>query len=103
MYHPLQSSNPIGLYAETREGSSLAHHKLYLHGHKVDAYISFADLVGLMKYVLTNTDLDENDPRLMLVNMIKDSNITEGENGKKRISISDDKWVMPTPKRRFFR
>jgi hypothetical protein len=86
----LKSSNPRGLYAKTETGSSLVHHKVFLRGRGVNVYLSFDDFAALVEYVLTNTDLDENDPRLALVERIKNSRMAEGSKGKNRIETVDD-------------
>lgn len=51
-----------------------------------DLQISTADFCQLVIYVLTNTDLQPNDPRLHLMNQIAKLNVIPGHNpGKARL------------------
>jgi len=43
--------------------------------------IDMRDFCELVLYVLTNTDLEPDDPRVPLVNKIKEMEIIEGHNG----------------------
>jgi len=48
------------------------------HGIEID----MRDFCELVLYVLTNTDLDPMDPRVRLVNLIREMKIVEGHNGE---------------------
>lgn len=51
-----------------------------------DLYINIEDFCCLVDYFFTNTDLEENDPRLALIEKIKRYIIIEGFNpGNKRL------------------
>jgi hypothetical protein len=48
---------------------------------KVNFDIPMSDFCSLIEYALTNTDLFPNDPRLKLLERIKQATIIEGYNG----------------------
>ncbi|MDP2629674.1 MAG: hypothetical protein Q8P45_03180 [Candidatus Harrisonbacteria bacterium] len=55
-----------------------------------DYQISLEDFLGAAKYVLTNTDLEPNDPRLQFVKCVQAIEQTDGYNpGRKRLESSE--------------
>jgi len=59
-------------------------------GSCANAYleISLIDFLVIAEYVLTNTDLRKDDPRLLFIKTIKGAKIAKGFNrGKKRITL----------------
>lgn len=59
-----------------------------------NVYLEFAllDFLVTAEYVLTNTDLRKDDPRLLFIKTLKGAKIMEGFNrGKKRIALGRTK------------
>jgi hypothetical protein len=63
--------------------------------HLGDYEISIEDFLVCAEYVLTNTDIQPNDPRLQFVKCVKSMKEVEGYNpGQKRLS-SSERAVLP--------
>ncbi|MEK7555141.1 MAG: hypothetical protein AAB518_04125 [Patescibacteria group bacterium] len=61
-----------------------------------DYEISIEDFLIAANYVLTNTDLDSNDPRLQFVKCIQSMREVEGyQPGRKRLSPSEPPVLLP--------
>ena len=61
-----------------------------------DYEISLEDFLVAAEYVLTNTDLEPNDPRLQFVKCVQSTQETDGYNpGRKRLAASEPA-VLPT-------
>lgn len=59
-----------------------------------NVYLEFAllDFLVIAEYVLTNTDLRKDDPRLLFIKTLKGAKIVKGFNrGKKRIALGRTK------------
>jgi hypothetical protein len=62
-----------------------------LYNSNIDVTIPMKDFCYLVEYVLENTDLFENDPRLKLVEKIKNFKVIPGYNhGASRIMIEEN-------------
>lgn len=65
--------------------------------------ISMVDFAICVFYVLTNTDLEENDPRLKLVEDVKNLQIKQGRNGvnSKLLTYTKPSFLIKvTPKKK---
>lgn len=81
-----QGSTPPDL--EAKATGFVRGNPIFLYGTGVHAEISLEDFCVLTYYVLTNSDLMPEDPRLNLIERIKKLQITEGFNpGESRLEI----------------
>lgn len=90
MSHALTNSLPRGLEIKTMGGigyDGRGFERVFFWGLADMVEIPMDDFVEAVKYVLTNSDLLENDPRPGLIEFIKRLDITDGYNkGGKRLS-----------------
>lgn len=80
----LSRSIPRGLEVKTH-GVHILQNKVLLRGGNVkdgyvDCEIPFLDFLEMVEYVLTNTDLYRNDPRLRFLEMVKKLKPVKGYN-----------------------
>ena len=86
-------TQPVGLEVKTF-GFGLMGDKVYLGDYE----ISIEDFFFAAEYVLTNTNLGPNDPRLQFVKCVKSMKEVEGYNpSKKRLESSEPAVLLPTP------
>ena len=89
----LDCSSPKGIEAKTgflqsKDGKATVHLGTYM---SPIVEIDMEDFCALVEYVLTNTDLNENDPRLALIENIKNLRPVPGYNdGGKRLGYSGE-------------
>ncbi len=87
-------TKPEGLEVKTHglHSSSALHNVVFIGGYE----ISIADFFAAAEYVLTNTDLDPNDPRLQFVKCIQSMKEVEGYNKqRKRLEASEPPFTLP--------
>ena len=66
--------------------------------HLGDYEITIEDFLVAAEYVLTNTDLDPNDPRLQFVKCVQSMKEVGGYNpGRKRLEASEPAVLPPQP------
>jgi len=57
--------------------------------------IPISDFLAMAWYVLTNTDLYKDDPRIPFVNTIKELKQLEGHDpGRKRLAVDKNSWSL---------
>ncbi|MEK7664306.1 MAG: hypothetical protein AAB340_02645 [Patescibacteria group bacterium] len=84
-------TQPAGLKVQTFEFGSMGNTV-----HLGDYEISIEDFLVVAKYVLTNTDLDSNDPRLQFVKCVQSMKEVKGYNsGQKRLAASEPAVLPP--------
>jgi hypothetical protein len=66
-----------GVKFEVGEGTHMRREQVVMLG---DCEIPMSEFCTAVEYVLTNTDLDPNDPRIGLVERIKKATVTQGHN-----------------------
>ena len=80
-----QGTKPAGFEIRTRDFGSLRN-TVYLGNYE----ISLWDFLVAAAYVLTNTDLEPNDPRLQFVKCVQSIKQTDGYSpGRKRLESSE--------------
>ena len=91
-----QGTKPAGLEIRTCDFGSLRN-TVYLGNYE----ISLRDFLVAVAYVLTNTDLEPNDPRLQFVRYVQSMGEVDGYNhGQKRLEASESLVFPrnPTPR-----
>ena len=86
-------TQPVGLEVKTF-GFGLMGDNVYLGDYE----ISIEDFFFAAEYVLTNTNLYPNDPRLQFVKCVKSMKKVEGYNSpsQKRLQSSEPSFLPPT-------
>lgn len=80
-------TQPAGLEIRTQEEGSAGTTTIFLGDYK----ISLKDFLTATKFVLTNTDLKPNDPRLRFVRCVQSMQKIQGYNpGRKRLGLPQE-------------
>jgi len=94
----LDESKPTGLTIKTcgirfeiAKGTSKRREQIVMLG---DYEIPMSDFCAAIEYVLSNTDLDPNDPRIGLVERIQRSNMVQGYNAKAGIDLESLRYEI---------
>lgn len=96
----LENSKPEGLLVKTI-GPVFGHEKKGLTDvvHLVKYQISMEDFLAMSYYVLTNTDLSENDPRLKYLHNVKNLKPTKGYFTMGHPPVPNAKRLAPVPEK----
>ena len=93
---PVTISGPVGGEMEIHRVTAKTHPtlvgppKMQLHQGDSEIEIGFQDFAALVNYWLTNTDLEEDDPRIELIKSIAELKPVEGWAGEGSLRLDVD-------------